>query len=282
LKDAKSLNRIWFWLLSGGIILLLSSLGSEQSQSWNPVEEIIVEITAPFQKLVKQTLNSIEAVWSGYFFLIHTKKENIALKKQVNSLQMENSTYRELLSTHTRLQLLLQFRQTISRQSIIASQVIGRDPTGWFKSVIIDKGQADGIHENAPVVNARGVVGRVVSVSSNYAKVLLLIDQNSAVDCLVQRSRARGMIKGLTTEVCKLDYVEKSSDVVKGDLIVTSSLGGVFTKGLPLGRVTNVREISGKLFKKIDIKPAVDFSKLEEVLVIFKEKQLSNHQIKAK
>jgi len=247
LKDAKSLNRIWFWLLSGGIILLLSSLGSEQSQSWNPVEEIIVEITAPFQKLVKQTLNSIEAVWSGYFFLIHTKKENIALKKQVNSLQMENSTYRELLSTHTRLQLLLQFRQTISRQSIIASQVIGRDPTGWFKSVIIDKGQADGIHENAPVVNARGVVGRVVSVSSNYAKVLLLIDQNSAVDCLVQRSRARGMIKGLTTEVCKLDYVEKSSDVVKGDLIVTSSLGGVFTKGLPLGRVTNVREISGKL-----------------------------------
>jgi rod shape-determining protein MreC len=127
-----------------------------------------------------------------------------------------------------------------------------------------------------PVVNAFGVVGRVVSVSPNYAKVLLIIDQNSAVDCLVQRSRDRGMLKGLMSEICKLDYVAKSCDVAVGDIVVTSGLGGVFPKGLPVGQVLTVKEMLGELFKDIEIRPAVDFSKLEEVLVILEENKPSN------
>ncbi|MCK4785120.1 MAG: rod shape-determining protein MreC, partial [Desulfobacteraceae bacterium] len=95
--------------------------------------------------------------------------------------------------------------------------------------------------------------------------------QNSAVDCLVQRSRARGIVKGLSTEICKLDYVVKSSDVAVGDLIVTSGLGGVFPKGISVGQVSNIKGIYGGLFKDIEIGPTVDFSKLEEVLVILKD-----------
>ena len=129
-------------------------------------------------------------------------------------------------------------------------------------------------------VNANGVIGKIVSLSSNYAKVLLIIDQNSAVDCLVQRSRDRGMVKGLSAEMCKLNYVVRSSDVAVGDMVVASGLGGVFPKGIPVGEILNVEDNPGKLFKDIVIGPAVDFSKLEEVLIILKEDEPSTFRKK--
>jgi rod shape-determining protein MreC len=214
-------------------------------------------------------------LWLNYFRLVDVHHENTELKNEMHELKMANSRYRELLATQERLEDLLQFKQAINRP-VLAAQVIGLDPTGWFKSVIIDKGKWAGLRLDMPVVNAFGVVGRVVSVSSNYAKVLLIIDQNSAVDCLVQRSRDRGMLKGLMSEICKLDYVAKSNDITMGDIVVTSGLGGVFPKGLPVGRILDVKEISGELFKDIKIRTAVDFSKLEEVLVILEESKSSN------
>jgi rod shape-determining protein MreC len=140
--------------------------------------------------------------------------------------------------------------------------------------VIIDKGSNAGLKVNMPVVDAKGVVGRLVAVSANYAKVLLIIDQNSAVDSLVQRSREKGIVKGLSPEMCKLDYVLKTGDIDPGDLVVTSGMGRVFPKGLPVGKVLEVSNIPWKLFKDIHVRPMVDFTKLEEVLVILKEDPL--------
>jgi rod shape-determining protein MreC len=128
------------------------------------------------------------------------------------------------------------------------------------------------------VVNAGGVVGRLVSVSPNYAKVLLIIDQNSAVDCIIQRSREKGIVKGFTLKICKLDYVVKTSDVVVGDKVITSGMGRVFPKGLPVGEVIGVGSRPGEFFKDIKIRPMVDFSKLEELLVILKEDPLSTRR----
>ena len=176
------------------------------------------------------------------------------------------------------MQELLKFTNSI-KPPVIAAQVIGLDPTGWFKSIIIDKGKNAGISLNMPVVNADGVVGKIVSTSPNYAKVLLVIDQNSSVDCLVQRTRDRGMVKGLSSVISKMDYVVKRSDVVADDIIITSGLGGIFPKGLPVGKVLNVKDVQGKLFKDIKIIPAVDFSKLEEVLVILKEDTSLNYHL---
>jgi rod shape-determining protein MreC len=122
-----------------------------------------------------------------------------------------------------------------------------------------------------PVTHAFGVVGRIVAVSPNYSKVLLIIDQNSSVDCLIQTTRERGMFKGFSAEVCRLDYVTKSSKARPGDTVVTSGLGGIFPKGLPVGEIISVKKNSGSLFKDIDVRPLVDFSKLEEVLVVIGE-----------
>jgi len=275
LKGVTGFRTIWLWVFIIGAVLFLLSSNSDLGPTWNPAEQFVIEITAPFQKLIKQTTKSTEELWLNYFRLVDVHHENTQLKNEVHALKMANSRYRELLATQERLEELLQFKQTINRP-VLAAQVIGRDPTGWFKSVIIDKGKWAGLRLDMPVVNAFGVVGRVVSVSSNYAKVLLIIDQNSAVDCLVQRSRDRGMLKGLMSEICKLDYMAKSNDITVGDIVVTSGLGGVFPKGLPVGRILDVKEISGELFKDIKIRTAVDFSKLEEVLVILEENRSSN------
>ncbi len=275
MKGVTGFRTIWLWVFIIGAVLFLLSSNSDLGPTWNPAEQFVIEITAPFQKLIKQTTKSTEELWLNYFRLVDVHQENAQLKNEIHALKMANSRYRELLATQERLEELLQFKQTINRP-VLAAQVIGRDPTGWFKSVIIDKGKWAGLRLDMPVVNAFGVVGRVVSVSSNYAKVLLIIDQNSAVDCLVQRSRDRGMLKGLMSEICKLDYVAKSNDITVGDIVVTSGLGGVFPKGLPVGRILDVKEISGELFKDIKIRTAVDFSKLEEVLVIVEESKSSN------
>ena len=255
--------------------MLSSNLGKRRS--WNSAEQLVIEMTAPFQKFIKETVNVTENLWLKYFGLIDARNENIRLKREINALRMQNYRYQELFATHKRLQELLQFEKTID-WPVSAAQVIGRDPTGWFKSVIIDKGAGANLRINMPVVNAKGVVGRLVSVSHNYAKALLIIDQNSAVDCIIQRSRDKGVVKGLSPKICKLDYVLKTSDVVVGDMVVTSGLGRVFPKGVPVGEVTEVQNIPGEIFKDVKVRPFVDFSKLEEVLVILKEDPLASQK----
>ena len=150
----------------------------------------MVEGATPVQNFFKQTVKMLLDLWEDYFYLVDVRQENRRLKLELDSLKRENGFFREMVATQKRLTDLLKFKNAVS-QPVVAAQVVGLDPTGWFQSVVIDKGTTSGIKRNMPVVNASGVVGRIVSVSPNYAKVLLIVDQNSAVDCLVQRSRDR-------------------------------------------------------------------------------------------
>jgi rod shape-determining protein MreC len=262
---------VWVILCLVTIFILSANIGEEKA--WKPAEQIVLELFAPLQKLIQQAVQSVEGVWLSYFNLVKIHDENQRLFQENSSLKMENNRYRELLGTSQRLQELLEFKKSIDWPVIVA-QVIGRDPDRLFKAVLIDKGRNDGLKMNMPVVNAKGVVGRLVSVSPNYAKVLLVIDQNSAVDCLIERSRENGIIKGLTEVVCKLDYFVRTGDVVAGDYVVTSGLDRTYPKGLPVGIVTEVKDIPGELFKDVKVKTMVDFSKLEELLIILKEDPL--------
>lgn len=247
----------------------------KRSRSWSPIEQVVVEIIAPFQNVLTKTVRGVEEIWEKYFGLIRVYEENRKLRKEVQILKAQNAGYRERLATHQRLQTLLQFKERTD-WPMMAAQVIGRDPTGWFKSVILDKGKRSGLGINMPVVSAEGVVGRVISVSSNYAKVLLVIDQNSAVDCLDQVTRDQGVLRGYSDKICELDYVLKTSRIGRGDMIITSGMGRIFPKGLPVGRVVGVSDRPGALFKDVQVSPMVDFGRLEEVLVIMKEDPLGN------
>lgn len=270
MKRGLRLRSLWPWALLTGAALFILSAGAAHDRTWNPFERLIVQSSAPFLSLITHTIRIVKGVWFGYFQLVDLHRQNTALLKEVEGLQRDNSRYREMLATHERLQELLQFKET-TNHPMLAAQVISRDPSGWFKSILINKGRSSGLQLNMSVVNAQGVVGRIVSVSADYAMVLLLIDQNSAVDSLIQRSRERGMVRGQSARACKLDYLPRRSDVVVGDVVITSGLGGVFPKGVPIGRVENVVEVPGELFNDVEIRPSVDFGKLEEVLVVLKE-----------
>ena len=254
-----------FILLS--LILLSFSIG--KGREWNPAEKLAIEITAPFQKIFIGTISTARDIWKNYFFLVETRQENLRLNKKINLLEIENSRYQELLLTNQRLQQFLKFQEN-TKETFLPARVIGWNSSVLFKSIIIGRGAKDGLKINMPVVNSKGVVGRTVSVSPNYAQVLLVTDQNSVVDGLVQRSRCRGMLKGRGLSECSFDYVIKACDIEAGDAIVTSGLGRAFPKGLYLGTVKKIDDSPYKLFKDVMVVSTVDFSKLEEVLVILR------------
>jgi rod shape-determining protein MreC len=281
LRPLKRIRAYWVWVVFVFIALVLISFNVGKRRSWTPVEQVVIEITAPLQNIIRKSAETVEEAWLKYFSFVDLREENTRLKKEVDDLRMQNDLYRELVSTQARLQELLQFKETI-RSPIVAAQVIGRDPTGVFESVLIDKGANAGLKLNMPVTDARGVVGRLVAVSPNYSKVLLIIDQNSAVDCLIQRSREKGILKGLPSRMCRLHYVSRAADVVVGDKVVTSGMDRIFPKGLPVGEVVEVVDTPWEFFKDVRVKPSADFSKLEEVLVLLKEDPLSSPSPKTK
>ena len=155
--------------------------------------------------------------------------------------------------------------------------MISRDPSAWYKTVILDKGKDDGVQKGFAVVIPEGVVGQVMEVSAHYSKVLLIIDPNSAVDTLVQRTRARGVIKGESSGRCVFKYVLRKYDIKVGDRVVSSGLDGVFPKGLPIGTVQRIESQPGDLFyKRIEVQPTVDIHKIEEVLIVVNQGRTTN------
>jgi rod shape-determining protein MreC len=185
-------------------------------------------------------------------------------------IEKSNETH-EIELANKRLRNLLNFQKTPTNP-VVAAEVIGKDPSGWFKTVIIDKGRSDGLQKGLPVVLPTGIAGQVIEVSGHYAKVMLIIDRNSAVDALVQRSRARGIIKGASADKCRFEYVLRKHDVQIGDIVIASGLDGVYPKGLRIGRVSDLGERSSDIFYEITVTPFVDYEKLEEVLVILHPK----------
>ena len=258
-------------LIIGFIVLIAVniiglSVTSRRSTSFG-IERIAISAIAPFQELVTRTLRFTRDIWRQYFYLVTVAKENQVLMHQMNQAVENKNQWRETEMANTRLRNLIDFQKNISER-VIAAEVVGKDPSTWFKTVIIDKGEADGLSKGLPVVISQGIVGQVIEVSNHYSKVMLIIDSNSAVDSLVQRTRARGVIKGASTDQCRLDYVLRKNDVRIGDTIVSSGLDGVYPKGLRIGHVSRVIEHDADIFHEVIISPFVDFEKLEEVLVI--------------
>jgi len=161
----------------------------------------------------------------------------------------------------------LNFRKTIPFTTIPA-QVIGRDPSNWSNSLIIDKGLNGGIKQNRAVLSTKGLVGRVLEVGVYSAKILLITDPNSKVGVMIQRNRQGGILIGLPDGRCKIIYIALDSDVMPGDKVITAGFGTIFPKDILVGEVLRVDKEPGRLYKSAVIKTAEDLSKLEEILCI--------------
>ncbi|MBW1898443.1 MAG: rod shape-determining protein MreC [Deltaproteobacteria bacterium] len=247
--------------------IILISVSSRHPDATEGAGSITIAFVSPFQEAVTGSINFAKDIWGYYFSLASTAKENKNLKKSLIQAVEKNNQCIEIELSNQRLRKFLSFQSTGTIKTVSA-EVIGKDPSPWFKTVIIDKGKADGIQKGFPIVVPEGIAGQVMSVSAHYAKVLLIIDRNSAVDALVQRSRARGIIRGRSAESCSLHYVLRKNDVRVGDEVVSSGIDGVYPKGLRIGYVSSVIRRNSGMFQAVNITPATDFEKLEEVLVI--------------
>jgi rod shape-determining protein MreC len=250
------------------VVLSLIILSYNLKQpSPGPVRKGVMEISASLQFAINGTLGTVRQFWNRYVFLVGLEAQNRRLKEQNAQLLAELIRYQEGYLEAKRLQAILNLKKDIHYPAM-GAQVINRADTALFKTIMINRGTSHGLNVGLPVMASKGVVGRITESTWHASRVLLVADENSNIDALIQRTRSQGILQGAGYAGCILKYVSKSEDVRPGDMVITSGLGGIFPKELLLGVVTKVEKGRSGLFQQVDVAPAVDFSKLEEVLVL--------------
>ncbi|MGM0417295.1 MAG: rod shape-determining protein MreC [Thermodesulfobacteriota bacterium] len=257
---------VLFFLIVNLSALIAAGRGGGRVQSLGRAG---LDLFSPVEELVSDVSGYLSDIWSKYFNLILVQKKNTELKKELNRYYAKKTLYREVHLENQRLKKLLKFTKEIDSE-YLAAQVTGKDSSKWFKTIIVNRGKNSGVGINFPVIVPAGVVGQVIEVSQNYSKVLLITDRMSGVDSLVQENRGRGIVSGTKNDVCELKYMLRKFDLEKGQHIITSGMDGVFPKGLRIGEITQVRKKTSGIFQEVSVKPFVNFEKLEEVLIVFK------------
>jgi rod shape-determining protein MreC len=247
--------------------LVLMSLRAKQRKGVEFFDALLMEICSPLQKASTLVINAIQGTFQKYVFLVNLERENRMLKQKIAELQEENYRTKEMKLAIERLKQLLQFREKNSL-SMIGAEVVGQDPSSWFKSVTIDKGGRDGVKKGMAVISAAGVIGQILKTAPHYATVLLITDYNSAIDSIVQRTRAKAIVEGKGENRCQLKYLLRTEEVAVGDVVVTSGLAGNFPKGLMVGEIKKVDKKGHGVFQYAELVPSVDLTKLEEVFVV--------------
>lgn len=247
--------------------LVLMSLRAKQREGVEFFDALLMEICSPFQKAATFVIKTVQGTFTQYVYVVNLGRENRMLKQKIAELQEENHRMKEMKLANERLRQLLQFREKNS-PSMIGAEVIGQDPSSWFKSVTINKGERDGVKKGMAVISPAGVIGQILKTAPHYAIVLLLTDYNSAVDSIVQRTRAKTIVEGKGENRCQLKYLRRAEEVAVGDVVVTSGLGGNFPKGLMVGEIKKVDKKGHGVFQYAELVPSVDLTQLEEVFVI--------------
>ena len=210
---------------------------------------------------------SVMAVWERYLALRGIEEENRRLRREIQYVKGQNDQLQALAADTRRLAALLEFKERTSVQTL-AARVIGRDSTNWYRAMVLDKGELDGVRAEMGVVTPAGVVGRVVKATRSTSVVLLVSDPNNAVTGLIQRTREEGIVEGTAEGRARLKYVPLLSTVRAGDTVITSGLTGGFPKGIMIGVVNRIEKEEGALFQSAEIVPDVDLSRVEEALII--------------
>lgn len=247
--------------------LVLMTLNAKQEKGTRFLDSVAGVILSPFQNFFTQTLQTISYGINHYFLLVDVSIENDQLKLEVQQLINEKNKLIERVSSQKRLAKLMVHEDDWKKKVVVAS-VVGRGATQWSKVVVINKGTQDGIKNHLAVITDAGVIGQVIHAGLNTSTVLLIVDGRSAIDALFQGNRISGVVVGSGKDDCKLKYVANTADIKVGDYVLSSGLGGVFPKGLIIGRVSQVSKKKQGLFQDITLVPSSALSRLEEVLVL--------------
>lgn len=238
-------------------------------QDYRFYDRVIVTVTTPIQSFISWVLNGIADASQSYLFLLKLKTENETLVQENRKLLSEIGVLKETQQENERLRLLLSFRESFKLDTVVA-RVIAKDVSTEFRAIRINRGESSGVHKDMAVVTHEGIVGRVLRTTETTADIVTLVDLLSAIDAIDQRSRAHGVVEGLSDDLCTLRYTLRTDDIQAGDILISSGLGGVFPKGVPVGTVSRVNKKSFGITQEVEVRPNVDFSRLEEVLVVTK------------
>ncbi|HEX9307915.1 MAG TPA: rod shape-determining protein MreC [Anaeromyxobacter sp.] len=256
-------------------VLLLVPLGvffahAKRASERSRLDRAVVWLATPVERTIAWTVTGALRAWSGYVSLRGAHERAAELSSRVRTLELERQQLVASGAEAERLRRLLGFAEASAERRYVGARVIGiRLGTVGRQILTVDRGGDDGIAPMMPVVVAEGVVGRVHAVGARTADVLVLTDLNSSIAVRVDRTRARANVRGLgKPELCRLDYALRTEDMIEGDPLVTSGTDGVFPRGLPVGKVTQFERKQHGLFQDARVVPAVDVTRLEEVLVV--------------
>jgi len=238
------------------------------------IQGLLQYLDGPVGYVVRVPLEAIASMdagiadrWQQYVALQGVREENQQLRKEMEWLRGQNSQLRESATATARVTALLQFKEQ-ALPTMVAAQVIGRDATNRYRSIILNKGESDGIKPDMGVITPAGVVGRVVKTTGASSVVLLVTDPSNAIAGLIQRTRDEGIVEGTQQGLAQLKYIPLLSTLRDGDRVVTSGLVGGFPRGLVIGTITHIDKQEGALFQSAELMPEVDVGRVEEVLVI--------------
>jgi rod shape-determining protein MreC len=267
-------NRHSRLLLAGLVVshLVIVSHQVDAGGSRSLLERTAFLALAPLQRAVAAGIRGVEAAWSGYVGLRGVHEDNARLRERARALELELERSRSLAQEAERLRELLALKSALPYESVSA-EVLSRDGNPWFRGITIDKGARAGVRLQAPVISSSGIVGRVVKLGPEAARVQLLLDRDAGIGVLIERTRVSGVLAGQvgfadkgTTDLL-MRYVPALTDVAVGDRVLSSGLDRIYPKGLVVGRVRSVGPPSG-LFREVVVTPSARFDQLEQVLVL--------------
>jgi rod shape-determining protein MreC len=263
--DTRSRSGYLFLAVAVGHIILISAQVNVKS-GVPLLQAVVFGAFAEVQRATTGAVRVVAGVWDGYVGLQNVHRQNEVLKKENEYLRVKLQQTRALALESQSLRQALALRER-ANLPMRAAEIIGTSATADFRTVTIDRGTADGIKADMPVVAAAGAVGRVVLPSRHAAKVQLLVDRSAAAAVKVERSGAQGIAMGSGESLLRMEYVSTTADLKVGDEVVTSGIDGVYPPGFAVGRIETL-DRTGGTFRAIRIRPAVTFSDLEEVLVV--------------
>jgi rod shape-determining protein MreC len=230
-------------------------------------ENFMVDMFSPMQSSVTYVKTRTSSFFEHYVMNINASQDNTKLEKEVSELRRQVFSYEQVYKENKRLKELLQFGGELDLQKVLA-QIIAWDANSDFKVLRINKGKADGIELQSSVVTSVGLVGYIFRLTDHYADIITILDPNNRVDALVERTRSHGIVEGYSRNRAIMKYLAGTEPVILGDLVLSSGLGNIYPKGLRIGKITKVERESYGITQSIEIEPVVNFSTLEEVVVL--------------
>jgi rod shape-determining protein MreC len=239
----------------------------------NALDRTLRTISHPVQGAATSMARWFSGVWQDYVYLVEVKEENDRVRSENARLTEENRRLRPEALENRRLRALLQVRERIGGE-LIGARVVGRDVSRLFRviNIEVDRGDRDHVRSGMPVIAAEGLVGQIHrTFDRGNSDVLLTVDRRSAIDVIIQRTGARGMLRGTGEDdryLTQIQYLRREDDVRVGDLVHTSGLGQRFPASILVGRVTRIVRREYGLYQEAEVTPAVNFSTLDEVLIL--------------